>query len=76
MAMEVEKYEVNIEHFGIYQREGDNVFEALDLLKQELNPATPFRILSAFIIKSSESKVEITDILNGTCYAVSQPTAQ
>lgn len=74
--MDVGKYEINIEHLGIYQKESDNIFVALELLKKELNPATPFRILSAFIIKGSESKVEITDILNGTCYPVSQPTAQ
>ncbi|MBB6131493.1 hypothetical protein [Mucilaginibacter lappiensis] len=64
--MELEKYVITIEYFGKFERSSENIFFALDTLKNELSPDIRFNILSAFVIKEDGFLIDITSFLNGS----------
>ena len=62
-VMELERYVINIEYFGTFDMESDNIFYAIESLKNELSPDIQFNILSAFVIKKDDFLIEITEYL-------------
>ena len=61
--MESERYIIEIECFGSFDVESNDIFYALDTLKNELSPDIHFKILSAYVIKGEDFLIDITDYL-------------
>lgn len=64
--MDLQKYIIEVEQFGKFEIESNNVFFALDDIRKQTNArAKELIIISAFVILNNDFAIEITNSLNG-----------
>ncbi|SDH53516.1 hypothetical protein SAMN05421827_12831 [Pedobacter terrae] len=61
--MDEEQYVFEVEHFGRLEMKGENVFKALETLKNELSPDIQFNIIKAHVIKNNDFLIDISEFV-------------